>query len=392
MATPVQLPWSEELLTYDFGPGHPMSPVRLRLTMDLIRALGLLDHPAVSVVESEAATDAVLQTVHELSYIEAVRAGQYGREDESRGLGTDDNPVFPRMHEASAQIVGATVAGARAVWSGAVGHAVSLAGGMHHAMPGAASGFCIYNDVAIAIRWLLAHGCERVLYVDVDAHHGDGVERTLWDDPRVLTVSVHQSGTSIFPGTGYAQDVGGPNARGSAVNVSLPPETSDVPWLRSLDAVVRPLAEEFLPQIIVSQHGCDTHRRDPLTRMDVSVDGQRAAALLIAEWAEQYAGGRWLATGGGGYDITSTVPRVWAHLVAASAGIELDPATEVPRIWRDEVRKLGDGDVPETMGDGRDVTFRTWLDGFDPENDVDRAIMATRRGVFPWHGLDPLTT
>lgn len=386
------LPWSEELLTYDFGTGHPMSPARLSLTIDLIRALGLLDHPEVRLVDVRAASDDALLRVHERGFIDAVRAGQDGLADPVRGLGTSDNPVFPLVHEASARIVGATIEGARAVWTGEAQHAVSLAGGMHHAMPGSASGFCIYNDVSAAIGWLLDHGCERVLYLDIDAHHGDGVEKSFWDDPRVVTVSVHQSGQSLFPGTGFAQDVGGPDARGCAVNVSLPPQTSDVPWLRAIEAVAAPIAAEFAPQIIVSQHGCDTHGRDPLTSMDVSVDGQRAAAELIAGWAEQFAGGRWLATGGGGYDIGSTVPRVWANLVAISAGVRIDPSTEIPPAWRDAVGAVLDGDIPATMTDGRDVAFRSWVDGFDPENAVDRAILATRRSVFPWHGLDPMTS
>ncbi|TDE91691.1 acetoin utilization protein AcuC [Occultella glacieicola] len=394
MTTPpasVALAWSPDLLGYDFGVGHPMAPARLRLTMDLIRALGLLDAPGVRVLETGEAGDDLIATVHDRDFIAAVRAGGDGLPDPVRGLGTTDNPVFPRVHEASARIVGATVAGAEEVWSGRSRHAVSLAGGMHHAMSAAASGFCIYNDVAAAIGWLLAHGCERVLYVDIDAHHGDGVERAFWDDPRVVTVSVHQSGESLFPGTGFAQDVGGPNARGSAVNVPLPAHTPDVPWLRAIEAVVGPIAAEFAPQVVVSQHGCDTHRRDPLTTMDISMDGLRAAAALIGEVADTHAGGRWLATGGGGYDILSTVPRAWAHLVAVSAGLDLPASTPVPASWREEVAAISDQDVPATMGDGVEVGFRPWVDGFDPDDPVDRAIMATRRSVFPWHGLDPLT-
>src|SRR5690606_26874468 len=198
------------------------------------------------------------------------------------------------------RVVGGTVAATRAVWRGEAPRAVNPAGGLHHAMPSAASGFCVYNDIAVGIAAVLAEGAERVLYVDVDAHHGDGVERAFWDDPRVLTVSIHQSGRSLFPGTGYPQDAGGPRARGSAANIALPPRTSDAAWLRALDAVVGPLVEEWRPQLVVSQHGADAHHRDPITDLDISVDAQRAAAIMIRGWADEHCEGRWVATGGGG--------------------------------------------------------------------------------------------
>ncbi len=162
-----------------------------------------------------------------------------------------------------------------AVWTGGAEHAVNIAGGLHHAMPGAASGFCVYNDPAVAIAWLLEQGAERVAYVDVDVHHGDGVERAFWDEPRVLTVSVHESGRYLFPGTGFPDDAGGPGADGSAVNLALPPGTTDNAWLRAFHAVVPPLLEEFRPQVLVTQHGCDSHVLDPLAHLGLTVDGQR---------------------------------------------------------------------------------------------------------------------
>ncbi|UFU05833.1 acetoin utilization protein AcuC [Ruania halotolerans] len=391
MAFPVTVPWSDDLLSYDFGPGHPMAPIRLRLTLDLIEALGLWEIPGVCMVGAEVASDEELALVHETDYVAAVRAASTGTPDRARGLGTTDDPIFAGMHEASARIAGATLAAARAVWQDVPRQAVSLAGGMHHAMPGRAGGFCIYNDVAVAIAWLLEHGCERVLYLDVDAHHGDGVERTFWDDPRVVTISIHQSGQTLFPGTGFAQDIGGPNARGSAINLALPEGTGDNAWLRGIEAVTAPVLAEFAPQVIVSQHGCDTHHRDPLTGMDISVDGQRMAAQMVQHWAHRHGGGRWLATGGGGYDVISTVPRSWAHLLAVSAGAHLPVETLVPEGWLRRVRTLTDGEIPVTMSDGRAPQLRSWVDGFDPADPVDQAIAATRRAAFPWRGLDPLT-
>ncbi|SED57167.1 acetoin utilization protein AcuC [Ruania alba] len=391
MPFPATVPWSDDLLAYDFGAGHPMAPIRLRLTFDLIEALGLLEAPGVDLVGVQIATDDELTMVHEPEYVAAVRAASAGQPDRVRGLGTTDDPIFAGMHDASARIAGATLTGARAVWQDEPRRAVSLAGGMHHAMPGRAGGFCIYNDVAVAIAWLLGQGCERVLYLDVDAHHGDGVERTFWDDPRVVTISVHQSGQTLFPGTGFAQDVGGPQARGSAINLALPEGTGDVAWLRGIEAVAGPVAAEFAPQVIVSQHGCDTHHRDPLTGMNISVDGQRMAAQLVGQWADQHAAGRWLATGGGGYDIVSTVPRSWAHLLAIAAGAPIPPEALVPEGWLRRVREMTDAELPATMSDGVVAQVHSWVDGFDPADPVDQAIGATRRAAFPWRGLDPLT-
>ncbi len=379
--------WSPELLGYDFGPGHPMSPLRLRLTMGLITAFGLLDD--LDVVAPEPASDELLRLVHEQAYIDHVRAEAGAGPPYPWGIGDTDNPVFAGMHEASSRVVGGTVAATRAVWRGEAPRAVNPAGGLHHAMPSAASGFCVYNDIAVGIAAVLAEGAERVLYVDVDAHHGDGVERAFWDDPRVLTVSIHQSGRSLFPGTGYPQDAGGPRARGSAANIALPPRTSDAAWLRALDAVVGPLVEEWRPQLVVSQHGADAHHRDPITDLDISVDAQRAAAIMIRGWADEHCEGRWVATGGGGYDVVSTVPRVWTHLAAVVAGRPIDPTAPVPESWLAQVHELLGEDGPAAMTEGRPATFRRWEDGYDPGDPVDRAVLATRRAVFPEHGLDP---
>ncbi|MDD9207602.1 acetoin utilization protein AcuC [Georgenia sp. 10Sc9-8] len=382
--------WSEELLSYDFGAGHPMAPVRMALTHQLMQALGVLDLPGVRVVPAPVATDEELTAVHTPDYVAAVRRAQTEEVvDHSRGLGDEDNPLFGTVHTASARIVGASLAAAREVWSGRADRALNLAGGMHHAMAGRASGFCVYNDPAVAIAWLLGQGARRVAYVDLDAHHGDGVERAFWDDDRVLTISVHQHPGSLFPGTGYAQDVGGAGARGTAVNVPLLPGTTDAAWLRVLDAVVEPLVAAWAPDILVTQHGCDSHQRDPLAGLDVSVDAHRAAALMMAELAESHCHGRWVATGGGGYEVVGVVPRSWTHLAAVLAGRPLAPDTPVPEEWARAVQELADVGAPELMTDGRPGTFRPVAQGINPDDGVDRAIMATRNAVFPSHGLDP---
>ncbi|MDM8085561.1 acetoin utilization protein AcuC [Cellulomonas cellasea] len=391
MSADVQVVWSPALLGYDFGDGHPMAPLRLDLTMRLADALGLLDGPGMRVVGAEPVTDAVLETVHEAAYVAAVRAASEpgGAGDALRGLGTADDPVFPGMHEAAARVVGGSVDVAMAVWSGEAEHGVNLTGGMHHAMPGAASGFCVYNDAAVAIRALLAAGAERVAYVDVDAHHGDGVQAVFWDDPRVLTVSVHESGHTLFPGTGHPRETGGPGAEGSAVNVALPARTSDAGWLRAIDAVVPPVLRAFRPQVVVSQHGCDAHVEDPITNLDVSIDAGRRAVEMVHALAHEVADGRWVALGGGGYAVVDVVPRAWAHVIAEAVHRPVDPGLRLPEAWQAEVVARYGRRAPARMTDGVDAEFRPWSAGYDPADDVDRAVRATRAAVFPLLGLDP---
>jgi acetoin utilization protein AcuC len=380
--------WDDALTRYDFGPGHPFNPVRIRLTMALARELGVLDGPAVTMLPVTPATDAELETVHDSAYIEAVRRAGHELVPNARfGLGTDDDPVFAGMHEAAAMVVGATTAAAEAVWSGAATHAVNVAGGHHHAMRAAASGFCVYNDLAAAIRRLLAAGAERVAYVDLDVHHGDGVQAAFYDDPRVLTVSLHQHPATLFPGTGLPGETGSGPGEGYAVNVALPPGTADRGWLRALDAVALPLVRAFEPTVLVTQHGCDSHRLDPLADLALSVDGQRQAQLVLHELAHEVCDGRWLATGGGGYALVQVVPRTWTHLLAVAAGAPLDPETETPPPWRALARSLTGESAPPTMTDGTPPRFARFDDGLDPEDPVDRAILRTRSAVFPSHGL-----
>lgn len=391
MGSSLHVSWDESLLGYDFGATHPMAPIRTDLTMRLARQLGVLDAAGVAVRLAPPADDARLHTVHEPDYVASVRrcSADPRLVDLARGLGTDDNPVFAGMHEASARVVGASVQCAEQVWNGAADHAVNISGGLHHAMPGAASGFCVYNDAAVAIQRLLELGAERVAYVDVDVHHGDGVERVFWDDPRVLTVSIHESGRALFPGTGFPTDCGGSSAEGSAVNVALPAGTGDGAWLRAFDAVVPPLLEEFRADVLISQHGCDSHFLDPLAHLTLSLDAQRVSYEALHDLAHTAAGGRWIALGGGGYEVVDVVPRAWTHLLAIAAHAPVPPVTAVPQDWRDDVRRRLGRPGPARMTDGRDGSFRSWESGYDPADPVDQAIRATRTAVFPSHGLDP---
>src|SRR6478609_12106027 len=392
MSGSVVLVWSEELLNYDLGATHPMAPGRLEFTMALAHDLGVLAGRDLRIAAPHPASSDVLQLVHEPAYVAAVRGAARRlslQVHDPFGLGSEDNPIFDGMHEASALVTGATVDAAMAVRSGAAQHAVNLAGGLHHAMPARASGFCIYNDAAVAIAWLLADGVQRVAYVDLDAHHGDGVEAAFYGDPRVLTISLHESGYTAFPGTGFPDDSGHGAAEGHAVNVALPPGTDDAGWLRAFHAVVPPLVRAFEPEILLTQLGCDTHRLDPLAQLDLSVDAHRHSYAALHQLAHETTGGRWIAVGGGGYEVVQVVPRSWTHLLAEITDHPLDPDSATPDSWLELVFRRTGREGPKRLTDGTEPAYHAWDAGEgDADDPVDRAIAATRRSVFPDHGLD----
>ncbi|WP_053206209.1 acetoin utilization protein AcuC [Jiangella muralis] len=387
----VHVAWSDALTGYDFGHGHPLNPVRVDLTIRLARELGVLDGDGVHVEEPGPADDATLRTVHTADYLDAVKAASAdpGTVDLVHGLGTTDDPCFAGMHEASALVAGGTIAAARAVWEGRALHGVNVAGGLHHAMPASASGFCVYNDPALGIKALLDAGAERVAYVDVDVHHGDGVQTVFYDDPRVLTISLHESPRTLFPGTGYPSETGGPGAEGSAVNVALPPGTADAGWLRAFHAVVPPLLRAWQPQVLVTQHGCDSHLDDPLAHLALTLDGQRESYRVLHDLAHELCDGRWVATGGGGYALIDVVPRAWTHLLAIAAEKPIQPTTLTPSGWRSHVQARYHHTPPQRMTDGATPTHADWSSGYDPASPLDRAVHATRLAVFPAHALDP---
>ncbi|HEU5474797.1 MAG TPA: acetoin utilization protein AcuC, partial [Actinophytocola sp.] len=374
--------WDSALLGYDLGGEHPLHPVRLDLTVRLAAALGVLD--GVQLLVPQEAGIAEIERIHDAGYIEAVKQAPMAGWDVGHGLGTPDNPIFDRMHEASAMVVGSSLLAAKQIADGVADRAVSIAGGLHHAMRDRAAGFCVYNDVAVAISWLLDNGFERIAYVDVDVHHGDGVQAAFWDDQRVLTISLHQHPATLFPGTGFPTEVGGPAARGMAVNVALPPHTDDPRWLRAFHGVVPSLLGSFRPQILVTQCGVDTHDEDPLAELSLSVDGHRAIYRALRELAERHAGGKWLAAGGGGYQLLRVVPRSWTHLLATVLDRDVEPDTRLPAEWTSHVLRLApSAELPRTMSDGRETGFDRW----DPSSDdrVDTAVRDTRRAVFPSH-------
>ncbi len=367
---------------YDHGPEHPLRPARVSLTRSLITELGLLDGASVREIAARDASDEELLTVHTEHYVEAVRAAGHGREGEwyRYGLGPGDNPIFPMMHEASARVAGASLVAAEAVWTGRAEHAFNPSGGLHHAMPDRASGFCVYDDPAIAIRWLLDHGAERVAYVDVDVHHGDGVQEVFYGDSRVLTISIHQDGRTLFPGTGAVSETGRGEAAGTAVNVPVLPYTGDEAWLRAFREIVPPLVTAWRPDVLVTQLGCDTHTTDPLAWVDLTTRAYREAARTLHALAHQAAGGRWVATGGGGYQWAKVVPRAWAIYFAEM--VERDVPEDVPLSFLEMVQWEMGVSTP-------DVLIDPPVPNRGDDEAVARVVEQVKRALFPAHGLRP---
>jgi acetoin utilization protein AcuC len=367
---------------YDHGPGHPLRPQRVLFTWDLIVACGLLDRPEVTTLECRSADDAELELVHTADYVDATRRAGHGEDGEwwSYGYGPGDNPIFPRMHEAGAFVAGASLVAAEAVRHGRVDHAFSAAGGLHHAMPSRASGFCVYDDPAIAIAWLLREGVHPIAYVDVDVHHGDGPQAIFYEDPRVLTISLHESGEYLFPGTGFEDERGSGAATGTKVNVPLHPGTTDEGWLTAFRSIVPPIVRAFAPRVLVTQLGCDTHAADPLAHLRLSTRAYRETASELHALAHEAAGGRWLATGGGGYLWADVVPRAWTLYFAEMCGAELPDA--LPESWIEAVEREVGRRVPATFTDPT-------LEGDRLDAETEATIDRVRRTTFPYFGLEP---
>jgi acetoin utilization protein AcuC len=338
---------------YDFGASHPLRPERVLLTYDNVRRLGLIDRPNVSEVASRPATDAEIEAVHDREFLDCVKGIDDGRVEPEAGLryglGTPDDPIFPGMHRASAAVCGASAVAAEVVARGEADHAFNPAGGLHHARRAEASGFCIYNDPAVAIAKLLELKPEwRVMYVDVDVHHGDGVQWIFYEEPRVLTVSLHQSGRYLYPGTGFEDEIGAGPASGASVNVPLLPYTSTEDYLWALGEVLPAVGAAFRPDAVVTQVGADTHHGDPLASLGLTMSAYPAIARMLHEVVHRFGHGRWVGTGGGGYQHDTVVPLVWtmhfAEMCGAPEAVPEDwlddlPEEEVSRPWRSEIER-----------------------------------------------------
>ena len=346
----VRFVYDPSLAEYELSPEHPFRPERLELTRTLLEAAGAL--PAAALAGVEPITERELARVHLARYIDAVKHASRGEEQDdaySYGLGTGDNPIFPDMHEAVLRVCSGTVTAVELVASGRARRAVNLAGGLHHALRAKASGFCVYNDLALGIRRAVDQHGLRVVYIDLDVHHGDGVQWLFYDTPDVMTISLHESGRYLFPGTGHTYETGRGPGRGTSVNMPLEPFTEDDSFLEAFEMVVPRAVEAFQPDLIVLQAGADMHRNDPLADLNVSLAAMGASYRRVVELSERFTQGRLVATGGGGYDPFRTAPRAWSLLWAAVAGIELPE--RVPPSWRERWASTSPVELPEHMVD-----------------------------------------
>lgn len=374
------LVYHPDYLNYDFSPDHALREVRVKLAWDLIEALGLrvdADTPTPPMADERD-----ILAVHDARYVRVVkRLSADPRVPEPEfGLGPGDNPPFAGMYEAAALQVGGTRLACDLVAARKAVRAYNLGGGFHHAMAARASGFCIFNDVGVGIAHLLESGFERVLYVDIDGHHGDGVQAMFYRDPRVLTISLHEDGRYLFPGTGFVDEIGEGEGRGFAVNVPLPPHTGDRTWTRAFDAIVLPLADAYRPDILVTQTGTDAHASDPLTHLELTTESYEHAGSGFDAISRRWCDGRWVAVGGGGYDLTS-VPRIWTLMFAALSRRRADNA--LPEEWLEECRNLARAEP--RGGALRDEP--PMRDETTTLRAVEKTVAAIEDAVFAIHGL-----
>jgi acetoin utilization protein AcuC len=368
---------SDAYKRFDYGPHHPLRMERLGLTWRLMEAYGLTALPNATVHAQEPASETALARYHSIEYLEILKSANGGfapTHAERYGLGPGDNPVFPGLWDAARLCAGGSLLAAELVAAGKATRAFHFAGGLHHALPARASGFCYVNDAVLAILHLKSRGL-RVLYVDIDAHHGDGVQHAFYGDPTVMTISTHERGDYLFPGTGFVEETGEGDGVGYSVNLPLEPYTDSATYLPAFEQVVPPLIGAFRPDVVVAQLGIDSHRTDPLTHLELDVQGFARAVARIAELSPKL-----ICLGGGGYDLQN-VARAWTAAWAVLNGVEL-PA-ELPASFDADARRYEFGvqtlwDPPEPIDEYKRRRAEEY---------VHRQVAAVRRLIFPIHRL-----
>ncbi|MBD1380147.1 acetoin utilization protein AcuC [Metabacillus arenae] len=343
--------YSKAFQKYKFSNKHPFNQLRVELTLDLLKSMKAIDE--TDMIEPRTATDEELSLVHDPAYIQAVKAAGQNQLSEEAGLnygiGTEDTPMFENMHEASALLVGGTLTAVDQVMQGNTKHAINLGGGLHHGFRGRASGFCIYNDSAVAIKFIQEKYKARVLYIDTDAHHGDGVQWTFYDDPKVCTLSIHETGRYLFPGTGNVSERGSGRGYGYSFNIPLDAFTEDESWIQAYKRSALEVAEYFRPDVILTQNGADAHYHDPLTHLSATMNIYHEIPKLAHEIAHQYCNGRWIAVGGGGYDIWRVVPRAWSLIWLEMK--KINPVAPLPKEWIDKWQRHSPVPLPKEWKD-----------------------------------------
>ena len=374
MARTAAFVYDDRLAQHVLSEAHPMKPVRLQYTYELLEAYGAFDADNSELVEPRQATEDEILSYHTPDYLRAVQSysrGETPPNAASYNFGPGDNPPYEGIYDAASWSTGASLKAVELLTSSSVDTAFSISGGLHHAMPGYAYGFCVFNDPVVAIKALVSKGM-RVAYVDIDCHHGDGVQHAFYDTDTVLTISLHESGNYLFPGTGFPQEAGGGKGKGFSVNVPLYPYTSDEVYLWAFEEVVPPLLAVFRPDALVTQLGIDSHYKDPITHLALTVQGFSQAVAGFSRSAPA----KWLALGGGGYDLHA-VARAWTLAYGVMSGQEFPD--EIPASYRDryDVRTLSDADEP-SIEDSVKRDARTFAEA---------SVQAVHRLIFPAHGV-----
>lgn len=348
--------YSPEQLDYKFSETHPFNQKRLQLTMDLLKQINALQPEQIKT--ARVATDEELLLGHDVAYIDIVKRAGHGElrnsEGEVYGIGTEDTPIFKNMHEASAMFVGGTLTACDYVMQGKTNHALNLGGGLHHGFHGKASGFCIYNDSTVAIKYMQKKYDARVLYIDTDAHHGDGVQWSFYDDPNVCTLSIHETGRYLFPGTGAVTERGNGEGYGTSFNIPLDAFTEDGSFLEVYETAIREVIAHFKPDVILTQNGADAHYFDPLTHLYSTIKTYEVIPKIAHELAHEFCEGRWIAVGGGGYDIWRVVPRAWSMVWLAMTNQQV-PTGAIPKEWLDNWQKEAPVTLIPTWEDPEDL-------------------------------------
>ena len=374
MAKKAAFVYDDALSKHVLRDDHPLKATRLRYTYELLDAYGAFSREGSGLVKPRPATDAEILTVHASEYLEAVKGFSSGAGMENQPLfnfgAGGDNPTYPGIYEAASLSTGASLVAAHMVADGEVDAAFNVSGGLHHAAPTHASGFCVFNDPAVAIQYLLSRGM-RVLYVDIDAHHGDGVQNIFYGSDQVLTISIHESGRFLFPGTGHVEEVGVGEGRGYSVNIPLFPYTGDEIYLWAFRKVVPPLVEAFRPDVLVGQLGIDSYQTDPLTHLMLTSQGYTQAVTELANLGLPF-----VAMGGGGYD-QGAVARCWSLAYGIMLGTEWPdriPQTYTERYGMEALRDTATPEVEEPLRQ------QMWRFAEETVQDVEQQI-------FPIHRL-----
>ncbi|WP_077327555.1 acetoin utilization protein AcuC [Virgibacillus siamensis] len=348
--------FSDAFLNYHFHSDHPFNQTRVLLSKALLEQSGLLTNE--NIIKPRKATMEELGLFHDVSFVEAVQKAGSGRLDPDEGLeyglGTEDTPVFEGMHEASSYLVGGTLTAVDQVLQGNSEHALNLGGGLHHGFKRKASGFCIYNDGAVALKYIRKKYGLRALYIDTDAHHGDGVQWAFYDDPQVCTLSIHETGRYLFPGTGNVNERGIKEGHGFSFNIPIDAFTEDESFLQVYESAIRNIAAYFKPDVIITQNGADAHTYDPLTHLCTTMESYAKIPQLAHEIAHEYCEGRWIALGGGGYDMWRVVPRAWSQVwsVMKTGSEQIGP---IPETWLRQWQPEAPVALPKNWHDDRSI-------------------------------------